>query len=65
MHRDCARAAGYRLYRVAYASKHIQATRTDAGGADRMPVLSNRSKRTRIPLNDVVEVLTFRRMGSS
>jgi hypothetical protein len=49
---------------VAYASKHIQIGRADAKGtrADRMPVLNNRTKRTRAPLNDIVEVLTLRRL---
>jgi hypothetical protein len=54
--REAWRGAGYRLLRVAYASKRIQAARTD-----RMPVLNNRAKETRVPLNDIAEVLTFDR----
>ena len=63
--RDVWKAAGYKLFRVAYASKHIQIGRSDAKGtrADRMPVLNNRAKRTRTPLNDIAEVLTFQRTG--
>jgi ParB family chromosome partitioning protein len=49
-------AAAYRLHRVCYASKRIQAARTD-----RMPVLNNRAKATRMPLSDISEVLTFDR----
>jgi hypothetical protein len=41
---------------VCYASKRIQAARTD-----RMPVLNNMAKATRTPLSDVSEVLTFDR----
>jgi ParB family chromosome partitioning protein len=48
------REAGYRLRRVCYASKRIQAARTA-----RMPVLNNRAKATRTPLSDTSEVLTF------
>jgi len=50
------RGMGYELHRVCYASKRIQATRTD-----RMPWLNNTAKATRTPLSDVSEVLTFER----
>jgi ParB family chromosome partitioning protein len=62
--RDAWKAAGYELLRPMYASKRIQAARADARGAgkDRMAVKNNRAKRTRIPLNDIAEVLTFRRL---
>jgi len=46
--------AGYRLYRKASATKHIQAARTD-----RIAVLNNRAKRLRLPLSDISYVLTF------
>ena len=52
--REAFRAVGYRLLRVCYASKRIQATRTD-----RQPTLNNIAKATRIPLSDISEVLTF------
>ena len=63
--RDVWKAAGYALHRVAYASKRIQAGRADARGSgrDRMAVKNNRAKRSRIPLNDIAEVLTFRFLG--
>jgi hypothetical protein len=54
--REAWRAAGYRLLRVCYASKHIQMTRTD-----RMSWFNNRAKETRVPLSDMAEVLTFDR----
>lgn len=47
---------GYPLLRKAYATKHIQAGRTD-----RIAVLNNRAKRNRQMLSDISEVLTFRR----
>jgi hypothetical protein len=52
--RDIWRGLGYRLTRKAYASKRIQAARTD-----RIAVLNNRAKRTRTMLSDMSEVLTF------
>jgi ParB family chromosome partitioning protein len=54
--REAWRGVGYRLHRVCYASKRIQAARTD-----RMPVLNNKAKATRTPLSDISEVLTFDR----
>lgn len=54
--RDAWRAVGYRLHRVCYASKRIQAARTD-----RIAVLNNRAKATCTPLSDMIEVLTFDR----
>jgi hypothetical protein len=52
--REAWRAVGYRLERVCYASKRIQASRRD-----RMAILNNRAKRDRLPQGDVCEVLTF------
>jgi ParB family chromosome partitioning protein len=50
------RDVAYRLHRVCYASKRIQAARRDA-----MPVLNNTAKVKRMPLSDISEVLTFDR----
>jgi len=54
--REAWRQVGYRLERVCYASKRIQASRRD-----RMPVLNHRAKRDRLPQGDMCEVLTFAR----
>jgi ParB family chromosome partitioning protein len=52
--REAWRNAGYRLYRKAYATKHIQSARTE-----RIAALNNRAKRLRLTLSDISEVLTF------
>ena len=49
--------AGYELYRVAYASRHIQQSQTIG-----MANLNNIAKNRRMPLTDMVEVLTFKRL---
>jgi hypothetical protein len=52
--RDAWRAVGYRLMRVCYASRRIQASR-----CARMAVLNHKAKRDRLPQCDVIEVLSF------
>jgi hypothetical protein len=54
--RDAWKATGYRMHDVAYATKGIQAARDG-----RIAALNNRAKRMRVPLSDMLEVLTFRR----
>lgn len=54
--REAWEAAGYKLCDKAYASKRIQATRTD-----RIMFLNHQAKRDRQMLSDIAEVLTFRR----
>lgn len=56
--REAWRGVGYRLFRVCYASKRIQAARTD-----RIAVLNNTAKATRTPLSDISEVMTFEAQG--
>ncbi len=50
------RQAGYVLYHVAYAARHMQ--KAQATG---MAVLNNTAKRNKTPLTDMIEVLTFQR----
>ncbi len=52
--RDLWRAVGYRLERVAYASKRIQSARRD-----RMALLNTLARENRMMLSDMTEVLTF------
>lgn len=50
------RQAGYALYHVAYAARHMQ--KAQATG---MAVLNNTAKRNKTPLTDMIEVLTFQK----
>jgi ParB family chromosome partitioning protein len=58
--RDAWRLAGYDLHHVAYASRHSQKTQSPG-----MANLNNSARRSRTPLTDMIEVLTFRRCASS
>jgi ParB family chromosome partitioning protein len=53
-------AVGYETLRVCYASKRVQAGRTD-----RIAVLNYRAKKKRIMLSDISEVLTFTRSDAA
>jgi hypothetical protein len=51
-------SSSYRLIRVCYASKRIQASRRD-----RIAFLNHAAKRDRLPQGDICEVLTFEPVG--